>query len=142
TSTQATSTILPPGSTPDKRDSSQGFLKTVATFFKPKEQKSSLQLDPSKINEISQDTEELFEVMSRAIGEEKEPEKNIDRNLLHRTPENLKALFSDFVEHLDNRYHTILAKLIEKRIWTSEALELLSRKHHLMPSAVIEVINE
>jgi hypothetical protein len=43
---------------------------------------------------------------------------------------------------LDNRYHPVLAALLEQKSWAKPAFDTLARQHGLMPSAILDVVNE
>jgi hypothetical protein len=45
-------------------------------------------------------------------------------------------------EGLDLRYHSVLAELLTRGLWTKGDFEDLVRRHSLMPSGTLDVINE
>ncbi|MNS86813.1 hypothetical protein D3C72_1207280 [compost metagenome] len=83
------------------------------------------------------ETAEVASILGAAMGEEEEPATSQP----DLTP--AIAVVSDArFDGLDAKYQRVLAQLLQKGVWAKSEFDELVRQHSLMPSGVIEALNE
>ncbi|MBI4243487.1 MAG: TerB N-terminal domain-containing protein [Planctomycetes bacterium] len=97
-------------------------------------------LDHNRIRELLMQTQEVAPMIGDAMGNAIVDERDEDTIDKKQTP--VKKPSSAQFTGLDARYHDILEKLLELKSCPKDSFESIALKHNLMPSAIIEVINE
>jgi uncharacterized tellurite resistance protein B-like protein len=97
----------------------------------------TLVLDEDLLRKIMAETAEVATILGAAMGEEEEPATS------PAAPATAVAVVSDArFDGLDAKYQRVLAQLLEKDAWAKSEFDELVRQHSLMPSGVIEALNE
>ena len=99
---------------------------------------SPLRLDEARVERLLRETRQVGHLLDEAMLEG-QPEEEVPK-VMPSGPANAAAngRFAGLVV----RYHAVLAELGTRASWTRTDFETLVRKHSLMPSAALDVINE
>ena len=101
-------------------------------------------LDENRLGQIMRDTQEVGDLLRAAMLEEsldEEHEIETAGQLRNNDPAEVQALEDGRLSDLEGRFHAILMELLERPFWTKAELDLVARRHKLMPLSVCEAIN-
>ncbi len=105
-------------------------------------------LDPAAIANILRETREIAQVLNAALTDAPEELDELDEPApapateptTQATPQ--RTSITGPIQHLESRFHPFLAELTTQKQWSVSDFDALSRKHNLMPTGAIDVINE
>ena len=101
-------------------------------------------LDENRLGQIMRDTQEVGELLRAAMLEESSDEEHeTETPGLGRNDDlaEVQAVEDSRLSDLDGRFHAILMELLERPFWTKAELDLVARRHKLMPLSACEAIN-
>ena len=108
---------------------------------------AAVTLDENLLRRILGETHEVARMLGEAMREidpdESEPAiTDIPVEPLPPPPPPLPPVTDRRFEGLDLRYHSALAELLTRTVWSKGDFEELVRRHSLMPSGTLDVVNE
>jgi uncharacterized tellurite resistance protein B-like protein len=104
-------------------------------------------LDPDRLRKILSETQEVARMLGEAMREADEQSDVPEPAPAAPVPSSSAPIAAVPVadarfDGLDARYHPALAELFTRPSWSKFDFEALARRHQLMPSSTLEVINE
>lgn len=96
-------------------------------------------IDPARLAKVLGETRDVARILGEAVRDAETEEAAPPP----RSPAPASPVANDpHFPGLDTRYHTALGELLARTEWTRAEFDALARRHKLMPSSAIEVINE